>query len=450
MNPKSASPCLLSSLVLVLLVVGVWLGFHFGITPFAVTPSSEPPSKRGNVSSDNKPSPVSVPPAANGILRYDPSKDPAFGGEAARLYYEKRKEMFIAFWGPQPIARIMDSLKNGEDLHSNIGLVGEIELVEALSLVRSLLSHEDRYVRRAAAKVLCRFNDKAGFDFLIKMRSDANEGLKWNSLLEEVFEPEPRSGYNETLTSLMRARNVTDGSPNVDAVTLAELLARLGDTTSLEVILPTFHPSKGYSPPIVLKHVRDERIVQPMREILATGKTERAKEIAAIVLAAQGQADAQEMVANIVGRLAVLPKSVTEPTTISEANPARDPLAFYVLREGIDAVPPAMAVPVLRDIGLKGNYHEYVQKAIEQLAKIGEPSARDALMEIAQSMRLTVRGFEESCRIPVGQALLLFNDEASTQMAQTMFGHDKVGFKANKFVAEAKGWKGIFGQYHRF
>jgi hypothetical protein len=240
----------------------------------------------------------------------------------------------------------------------------------------------------------------------------------------------------------MRERDQPNSPVNFDAFQLADLLAQLGETASLEVLLPVLERGDFNENLLVFKQLKDERLIKRVQDQLENGNSERVKASAAVVLAAQGDTMAQQLVADTVGRLAGLPMQTVEPKYTGEENAARDPVAFLILREGMEVVPPEVAVPVLKNIGVMGNYHEYVEEAIKQLARIGNAAARDALLDIAQSLQVNVRGFEESQRVQTGMALLLFNDDESLRVAQELFGADKTGFEGTKFVAEAKGWKG--------
>ncbi len=394
-----------------------------------------------------------APPSAPRILRHNPSKDPANGGEAARLYYAKREEMLLPFWGPPMFDGIMNGLATSSDksfLLGCIGYVSSFEFVRALPLVRELLKSPHHSVQMEAAEALCQFGDKAGFDFLVeKVKTDDGDG-SWSNFLSIIFAKHPRQDYNEELINIMRKSNLAVGDRRVTAYALAKVLGRLGDNAALEILLPTMLKKRCESDDMILaiRSLQDVRIPPIMQDIFANGSSANSVNAAAIVLASHGDSEVQRYLAEVVDGLAGLPEG--KPTVIGPAHPSRDDDAFIVMRDGMDSVHPSLAVPVLKNITLNASFNTYVTQAVIQLAKIGDAPAREALLEAAQSITQPERGFNGSMNSTLGGALLLFNDEETLQVARKLFGGSVREFETLLFIAEAKGWKGVFGQYNRF
>jgi len=171
------------------------------------------------------------------------------------------------------------------------------------------------------------------------------------------------------------------------------------------------------------------------------------------VLANQGDATAQQRLLEAAKRVTGLPqpqnadgtdKPGMKPAVFGEATPAWDGNAVFALEHGMEVVDPEQAVPVLRDIAIQADNVRFSRTAIELLAKIGDEAARNALWEVARSVQAKRRTFEDTLFTTTGKALMLFGDPTSTSLATTMFSGDKHGMEVSQFLAESRGWDGLF------
>ena len=386
--------------------------------------------------------------------RYDEGNDPRRNQEAAARYYQRREQMIRAYHGDARIDAILNGLKSGESLVRWLDRVQSHELASALPLVPPLLLNVDKSVRRVAAETLCWFGDKRGFDFILEQRKKS-DGLEWSSLLQNVFEEYRPQGYNEALVALMRAKNGEETSQKVDAFAIAEVLATMGDATSLEVILPILaqYPPESAEAVLVLRNLNDPRVTQFARELLKNGVNPRVKQAAEIVLAAHGDEAARRSITAAVNRLAELPqprnadgtyKAGMEPAAIGAVNAAWDGEAMLALEHGMEYLPSVQAVPVLRHIATNANNVRFSEVAVQILAKIGDEAAREGLWQTARALQTGQRGFESTIYNSVGRALMLFSDSTSMELANQLFGADRHGAEASQFFAESKGWDGLF------
>jgi HEAT repeat protein len=398
----------------------------------------------------------SVPSSTAKLLRYDPLKDPRLSGDAAAIYYQRREQMIRAYHGDAQIDNILKGLKSGKDLLKWLGRVQSHEVASALPIVADLLANDDKSVRRVAAETLCSFGDKRGFDFILQQRGQA-DGFDWASLFQKVFTEHQPAGYNEALIKLMGERIGDKTSQKVDAYGIAEVLAAMGDPASLDVLLPilTQYPPESAEAVLVLRDVNDPRVIQAAKDILQSGKSSKVKQAAEIVLAAHGDLAAQQSILDAAQRLAGLPqlrnadgtyKPGMEPTAIGAATPAWDGDAMLALEQGMENVPAAQAVPVLKHIAMNANNVRFSETAIQVLAKIGDETARDALWETARALQTGQRGFENTIFTSAGKALMMFGDDISMNFARSLFAADKHGLEASQLFAESKGWEGLFKQ----
>jgi HEAT repeat protein len=418
---------------------------------------SEPPqlvpSQKSALASVNKPLIAASPQK---MLRYDEGNDPRLNKDAATRYYQRREQMIRAYHGDAQIDNILNGLRSGNDLLKWLGRVQSHEVVSALPIVADLLDSDNKSVRRVAAETLCWFGDKRGFDFILEQRRKA-DGLEWSSLLQKVFAEHQPRGYNEALATLMRAKNGEKTSQKVDAYTIAEVLAAMGDASSLEVILPvlTRYPPESADAVLALRNVNDPKVMQLAKELLQNGASPRVKQAAEIILAAHGDDAARRSIIATVNRLAELPqprnpdgtyKPGMEPASIGAANAAWDGDAVLALEHGIESVPSAQAVPVLQHIAMNANNIRFSETAIQVLAKIGDETAREALWQTARALQTGQRGFESTIYTAAGKALMLFSDATSLEFARQLFAADKHGMEASQLFAESKGWDGLFKQ----
>jgi hypothetical protein len=177
------------------------------------------------------------------------------------------------------------------------------------------------------------------------------------------------------------------------------------------------------------------------------------KQAADVVLASQGDLAAQQRLLEAAKRVTGLPqpqnadgsyKPGLRPKVIGEATPAWDGNAVFALEHGLETVASELAVPVLRDIAIRADNVRFSRTAIELLAKIGDEAARNALWEVARSVQAKRRLFEDTLFTTTGKALMLFGDPTSASLAATMFSGDKHGMEVAKFLAETRGWDGLF------
>lgn len=399
-----------------------------------------------------------APPSAV-KLRYDPLKDPRLSENAAAIYYQHRERMIRAYHGDGQIDKPIEVLRKGTgsrtELLTAMDVVQRQETVTAIPLILKFLEHSDRSVSSSAAETLCWFGDRRGFDFILeRARLDGNFNA-WFSSLKEIFIEYKPSGYNETLRSLMREVNGEELARRIDAYETGKILAAIGDPASLEVILPMMakYPPENAEVLLALRNVNDPRVIQAARELLQNGGNSMVKQAAEVVLAAHGDQAARKSIIEAAQRLTGLPqprnadgtyKPGMEPTSIGAATPAWDGNAVFALEHGMGVVDSSQAVPVLRDIAIHADNVHFSATAIKLLAHIGDGAARNALWDVARSVQAKTRTFEDTLFTATAKALMLFDDETSASLATVMFSGDKHTMEVSRFVAETRGWDGLF------
>lgn len=395
----------------------------------------------------------------NGLLRYDVARDPRFSAVAAQNYYALRAQMIREYHGGGRISGSLAIVKSGSgsisDLANALGSVRQCETIEALPYVMKLLEHADAQVQRMAAEVLCSFGDRRGFDFILEQRGKADGFSNWHTLLAKVLIDDGRTTYNDELVKMMRSTGTSTMSNLVESYETAKLLAELGNDSGVPLIAEVVrkYPPKGPDSVIALAPLSHPLVKEIADELARSGLDDRVRQAARILLARQGDQAAQQQIVEAARKLTSLPqpqnadgsyKPGLKPKVIGGVTPAWDGNAYYALEHGMEAVDPQQAVPVLRDIALHADNVRFSRMAIKSLAKIGDETARDALWEVARSIQKKRRTFEDTLFTTTGQALMLFNDPTSTALAATMFHGDKHGMEAAQFMAETRGWDGLF------
>jgi hypothetical protein len=190
-----------------------------------------------------------------------------------------------------------------------------------------------------------------------------------------------------------------------------------------------------------------------MQKLSKEGSTNDVKHAADVVLAKQGDVTAQQRLIEAAKRVSGLPqpqnpdgtdKPGLKPKVFGEVPPAWDGNAVFALEHGMEVVAPSLAVPVLRDIAIHADNVQFSATAIKLLAKIADEAARNALWDVARSVQAKKRTFEDTLFTPTAKALTLFSDETSTSLATVMFSGDKHGMEVSQFLAETRGWDGLF------
>lgn len=401
----------------------------------------------------------SVPRATGVLHRFDASLNPQASPEAARDYYARREKMIREFHGDGQIDKPLARLKSGQgtvsELLTALGAIRRHETIEAVPYIVKLLSHEDLSVRKYAAEVLCFFGDRRGFDFIIEQRGKDEGFSNWHSLLAKVLIENGQTEYNDELATMMREKNGSAMIHRVEAYELAKLLARLGDESGLELIADVFrkYPPENPESIMALDGLNHPLVREIAADLARSGLNDSVRQAAVIVLAKQGDETARQQILEAVKRVAGLPqpqnadgtnKPGMRPKVFGEATPAWDGSAVFALEHGMEVVDPAQAVPVLRDIAIHADNVRFSRTAIELLAKIGDEAARNALWEVARSVQAKRRTFEDTLFTTTGKALILFGDATSTSLATAMFSGDKHGMEVSQFLAETRGWEGLF------
>lgn len=391
--------------------------------------------------------------------RYDPARDPHSSTEAARSYYEQREKMFREYHGDGRIDRPLAVVKSGEGTVSEIvtalGAIRRHETITALPYVAKLLDHSDKSVQRVAAEVLCFFGDRRGFDFIFDQRKKEGGFSNWHSLLEKVLVENGQTAYNDELVKMMRGIGSSSMEQRVESYALAKLLARLGDASGLNIIAEIFqkYPPESPDSVIALEGLSTPQAREIAADLALNGGNDGVKQAAVIVLAKLGDESAQRQILEAARRVTGLPqpenadgtyKPGLKPKVIGEVTPAWDGNAVFALEHGMEVVDPAQAVPVLRDIAIQADNVRFSRTAIELLAKIGDEAARTALWDVARSVQAKRRTFEDTLFTTTGKALMLFGDPTSASLATTMFSGDKHGMEVSQFLAESRGWDGLF------
>lgn len=391
--------------------------------------------------------------------RYAPARDPKSSTEAARFYYEQREKMFREYYGDGRIDRPLTVVKSGQGTVSEIvtalGAIRRHETISALPYVVKLLDHSDKSVQRVAAEVLCFFGDCRGFDFIFDQRKKEGGFGNWHSLLEKVLVDNGQAAYNDELVKMMRGMDSSSMEQRVESYELAKLLARLGDASGLNIIAEIFqkYPPESPDSVIALEGLSAPQARKLAADLALNGVNDGVKQAAVIVLAKLGDESARQQILEAARRVAGLPqpenadgayKPGLKPEVIGEVTPAWDGNAVFALEHGMEFVDPAQAVPVLRDIAIQADNVRFSRKAIELLAKIGDEAARTALWDVARSVQAKRRIFEDTLFTTTGKALMLFGDPTSASLATTMFSGDKHGMEVSQFLAESRGWDGLF------
>jgi len=400
-----------------------------------------------------------VPNARNLLHRYDPSRDPNASHEAARNYYARRESMIRLFHGDRqidkPLARLKSAQGTVPELLSALGAIRRHETIEGVPYVVSLLSHDDLSIRKSAAEVLCFFGDRRGFDFIIEQRKMSDGFSNWHTLLTKVLTENGLTEYNTELAGIMSEKTGSDMASRVESYELAKLLAKLGDASGVNAIAQVFqkYPPETPDSVMVLAEVNHPLAREIATDLARNGLNDSVRQAALIVLAKQGDEKARNQILEAAKRVTGLPqpqnadgtdKPGMKPKVIGEATPAWDGNAVFALEHGMEVVDPAQAVPVLRDIAIQADNVRFSRTAIELLAKIGDETARNALWEVARSVQAKRRTFEDTLFTTTGKALMLFGDPTSTSLATRMFSGDKHGMEVSQFLAETRGWDGLF------
>lgn len=383
-------------------------------------------------------------------LRYNPDLDPNYSKQAAAAYYKKRQNLIKGFHGAEQVDHVVKKLKAGQELIMWIGVAKRQETIEAVPLIADLLNHQDESVRRVAARALCWFGDKRGFDFVMS-QMEGPDSVKWWDILEKDFAARNPTEYLPRLKALF----VRKSGDRVEAYVIAKALAQMGDADSAKYVLPVVerHPHKSVDTILKLANVRDSSVTAFMQKLSKEGSPDKVKHAADIVLGRQGDTAAQQRLIQAAKKVISLPQSQNadgtdipglKPKFIGEATPAWDINAVFALEHGMEVVSPDQSVPVLRDIALRADNVYFSRTAVELLAKVGNEAARNALWDVARSAKERKRTLENTIFTNIGKALILFNDETSASLAEVMFSGDKHGMEVSKFLAETRGWDGLF------
>lgn len=389
-------------------------------------------------------------PANSAILRYKLESDPAFSRRAAEAYYARREELIRGFHGDAQIDSVIPNIKSGENLIRWIGKAQRQEMIQAIPLLVELLTHSDDDVTHVAAQTLCWFRDKRGFDFVMSKLESA-EASRWWGIFEKDFASQHPTEYLPRLKALLASKS---DSP-VEAYLVANVVAQLGDAESVKYLLPVIEqePHMSINTILNLANVRDPSVTNLMQKLSKEGTTNEGKHAADVVLAKQGDVSAQKRLIDAAGRVSGLPqpqnadgsyKPGLKPEFFGQATPAWDGNAVFALEHGMEVVDPAQAVPVLRDIAIHADNVHFSATAIKLLAKIGDESARNALWDVARSVQALKRTNESTLFTPTAKALVLFADETSASLATVMFSGDHHGREVCLFLAETRGWEGLF------
>lgn len=358
--------------------------------------------------------------------------------------------MIRIFHGDAQIENTLKGLRSGKDLMRWLGRVQTHEIIEALPLVAALLNHTDSNVQQVAAKVLCAFGDKRGLDFVMS-KIEGPDSANWWGVFQKDFASQNPTEYLPRIKALLTSK----AGSRVDVYVAAQVLAQLGDADSARYLLPVIEREPHMSVDTILKlaNVRDPSVTTLMQKLSNEGSTNDVKHAADVVLANQGDVAAQQRLLEAAKRVTGLPqpqnadgtdKPGMKPAVFGEATPAWDGNAVFALEHGMEVVDPAQAVPVLRDIAIQADNVRFSRTAIELLAKIGDEAARNALWEVARSVQAKRRTFEDTLFTTTGKALMLFGDPTSASLATTMFSGDKHGMEVSQFLAESRGWDGLF------
>lgn len=400
------------------------------------------------------------PPSLKGLgsngfrLRYDASQDPKSSPEAMQNYYLRGQALIREFYGEhvlnKPLQVLADPNASRSDLLAAVSSVRRHELANVMPLVAALLLHQDTSIVRSAAEVLCWFRDKRGLDFVMS-QIEGPDSDKWWGVFQKDFAGQNPTEYLPRIKALLTSK----AGSRVDVYVAAQVLAQLGDADSARYLIPVIEREPHMSVDTILKltNVRDPSVTALMQKLSKESSTNDVKYAADVVLANQGDVVAQQRLLDAAKRVMGLPqpqnadgtdKPGMKPAVFGEATPAWDGNAVFVLEHGMEVVDPAQAVPTLRDIAIQADNVRFSRTAIELLAKIGDEAARNALWEVARSVQAKRRTFEDTLFTTTGKALMLFGDETSASLATTMLSGDKHGMEVSQFLAETRGWDGLF------
>jgi hypothetical protein len=229
----------------------------------------------------------------------------------------------------------------------------------------------------------------------------------------------------------------------------------MGDADSAKYVVPVIerHPHRSVDTILKLTNVREPSVTVLMQKLSKEGSPDKVKHAADIVLGKQGDLAAQQRLIEAAKRVIALPQSENadgsekpglKPKFIGEVTPAWDVDAVFALEHGMQVVAPEQAVPVLGDIAIHADNVYFSRTAVELLAKVGNEAARNALWDVARSAKERKRTFEDTIFTNIGKALILFDDETSVSLATIMFSGDRHGMESSKFLAETRGWDGLF------
>jgi HEAT repeat protein len=391
-------------------------------------------------------------PANSAILRYKLESDPVFSRRAAEAYYARREELIRGFHGDAQIDSVIPNIKSGENLIRWIGKAQRQETIQAIPLIVELLNHGDDGVCRVAAETLCWFRDKRGFDYVMN-QMEGGDSQSWLAIFQEDFARQKPVEYLPRLKQLVLKKR--DAGSRVEVYVIAQVLAQLGDAESVKYLLPVIErrPHMSIDAILNLANVTDPSVTNLMQKLSKEGSTNEVKHAADVVLAKQGDVSAQKRLIDAASRVSGLPqpqnadgsyKPGLKPEFFGQATPAWDGNAVFALEHGMEVVDPAQAVPVLRDIAIHADNVHFSATAIKLLAKIGDESARNALWDVARSVQALKRTDESTLFTPTAKALMLFADETSASLATVMFSGDHHGREVCQFLAETRGWEGLF------
>lgn len=448
MNKKTLSIFILGSIAAIAL--GLWLLREF---PQETKINTKPPRTR--------PTAHRTPSESGLKFRYDPSLNPMTSVDAANDYYARREAMIRNFHGNEqiekPLARVIAGNGTISELLTALGAIRRHETIEAVPYIVKLLNHDEISIRQEAVETLCFFGDHRGFEFIINECKKEDQFSKWQSLLGKVFTEYKPNSYNNDLVDLMKERNGPLMSQRVEAYELAKLLTRLGDPSGIDLIADTFvkYPPETSDNVLALMDLRHPLVLQIAKSLELHGLNDSVKQAADVVLAKQGDIEAQRRILEASKRVIQLLQPVNsdgsykpglKPTVLGDgaATPAWDSGAVFALEHGMETLPTEQAIPVLRDIAISADNVRFSRTAIELLAKIGNETARDALWETARSIQAKKRTFEDTIFTTTGKALMLYADPTSEALAKTMFSGDEHGMETSRLLAETRGWDGLF------
>lgn len=387
-------------------------------------------------------------------LRYDKSRDPKSSPEAARDYYARGRSLIREFYGSHVLDKPLHILKatkaSRSDLLSAMSDVRRHEIIEGIPLAAALLTSSDPSVVRSSVELLCWFRDKRGFEFVMS-KMEGPDSEKWWGIFEKDFISQSPTEYLPRIKGLLKSK----ANSRVEVYVVARALAQLGDSDAAKYLLPVIErePHMSIDTILMLSNVRDPSVTALMRKLSSEGSTLTVRQAADFVQAKQGDNAAQRRLLESAKLVTGLPqpenpdgsdKPGMKPKVFGEVTPAWDGNAVFALEHGIETVPHEQAVPVLRDIATRADNIRFSRTAIELLAKIGNEAARNALWEVARSVQARKRTYEDTLFTTTGKALMPFDDTTSKSLATVMFSGDKHGMEVSSFLAETRGWEGLF------